>query len=144
MSAAARAPVLKVGPRDGDRLPVTRDLAEDHDAVHVRVRIRAQHHCVDDTEDRGRRADAERQGQHDDGGEARVLAERPQREAHVARDRVHRTRRHRRQLVDVARQPAHRLAVADATGAQRVVLVVEMLAHFFTDPARPLRHVQPP
>ena len=33
---------------------------------------------------------------------------------------------------------------ADAAGAQRVVLVVEVLAHLFADPAGPLRHVQLP
>ena len=53
------------------------------------VRQRADEHAVDDAEDRGVGADAERHGQDDGGGEAAIPGQPPERRAHILHHAVH-------------------------------------------------------
>ena len=84
------APVLKVRPRDRHQLTGARGLAQNHDAIDVGVRKRAQQHAIEHAEDRRRRADAEAERQHDDRGEAGALPQGPDRVSHVPQHGSHR------------------------------------------------------
>src|SRR6185369_10105238 len=53
------------------------------------IRQRAQHHAIDDAEDRGARADTERERDHNDGSETRMLQQPPHAITNVFYDRVH-------------------------------------------------------
>ena len=72
----ARAPLEEVQRmhRDG-RLRIRRLFPERDEATGIRIRQRTQQHRVDEAEDRGVRADAEREREHGDRREARALAE---------------------------------------------------------------------
>jgi hypothetical protein len=58
-------------------------LAEEHELPRIPYRQRAQEDLVDEGKNRGIRADAEREGQDSDGGEAGGFSELSQREANV-------------------------------------------------------------
>ena len=75
----ARAPLEEVQRmhRDG-RLRIRRLFPERDEATGIRIRQRTQQHRVDEAEDRGVCADAERQREHGDHREARALAKRAQ------------------------------------------------------------------
>src|SRR5262245_8773506 len=53
---------------------------------------RLEENAANDTEDRGVGANAERQCEHDDGGEGRAVPERANRESHVGRELLEPTR----------------------------------------------------
>jgi hypothetical protein len=80
---ALRAPVLAVEDRD---VALARDERE---PLGLRERQGPEHHRVHDAEDRGVRADAERQRQERDGREARALGQPAQREPHVLEQCIH-------------------------------------------------------
>ena len=88
------APLPVVGQLQGRELGVDhaaerRRLAEVHQALPVLVGQRPQQDAADHAEDRGVGADAERQGEHGDEGEAGALAERAQGEAEVVQQTGH-------------------------------------------------------
>jgi hypothetical protein len=60
------------------------------EAIRLPVRERTQQHRVDDAEDRGVRADSEREGEDDDRGEGRALGETAEAVTDVAEEGVHR------------------------------------------------------
>ena len=64
-------------------------LVEHHQALGIAHRELAQQDLVDQREDRGVGADAERQRQDGDGGEERAAAEAAQRQAEVVRRKRH-------------------------------------------------------
>src|SRR5439155_748515 len=76
-------PVLEVGVRDERPVAARPRLPQHHQPVRLAVGQGREHHAVDDAEDRGVGADAERQGDHRDGGERRLLAQRAQGKAYV-------------------------------------------------------------
>ena len=88
---AARLPIAKVqvGRAIGQVLP---DVLRPHhgDAIGVAVRQVAQHDRAQDTEDGGVGADAERQRQHGDGGEAGAASERAEGELQILEEGRHR------------------------------------------------------
>ena len=91
-SDSSAAPLPVVGQLQGRELGVGhaaegRRLAEVHQALPVLVGQRPQQDAADHAEDRGVGADAERQGEHGDKGEAGALAERAQAEASRAANR---------------------------------------------------------
>ena len=72
------SPVLEVGIRDERPVAARPRLPQHHQPVRLAVGQGREHHAVDDAEDRGVGADAERQGDHRDGGECRLPAQRAQ------------------------------------------------------------------
>ena len=104
----------------------------------MRVGQRAQQHGVDDAEDRGIGADAERQGQQDDGGVGRVLSQVAERESDVLRHHVDRAHAPRLATVvldqgDAAEVLTGRVARRvgrHPAGDERLGLELEMVAEF--------------
>jgi len=80
------APVLKIDPGNTDAGGLGRGFAEPNQPLAVRVGQRPQKHRVDDAENGGVRADAERERQNDDQGEAWRLANAAQAVPDVLKD----------------------------------------------------------
>ena len=99
---AARAPVEKRRVADVAGRSGRAALADRDQAIRICVRQRTQQHGVEDAEDRGVRADAERQGHERDRREAGRAPQQPRRIANVARqidDQMRGGRRRRWRLI---------------------------------------------
>ena len=102
-------------------------LADRDEPIGIRVRQRAEQHGVEDAEDRGVRADAERQRHERDGREAGRTPKQPRGVADVSRqidDQVRRPRRRRRRLVARRLQPsgaARTIGAGDLFGDPRAI-----------------------
>ena len=107
---------------------------DDHEAIGVRKGQRPQHDRVDDGEDGGVRADAERQRREDDDREADRPAQRAERETDVAADAVE-PRGPRRPAANLLAHDAARLLVAHAGGDELVIAILEMLLDFLGETA---------
>src|SRR5512142_2145887 len=76
-----------------------------HHALRLRVRKRPQQDAVDEAEYRGIRADAERQSQHGNSAEARILANEPQGVTKILRNGPHHQPWSERRSLDGASLP---------------------------------------
>src|SRR6266849_5068579 len=85
-----RADVLKVRIRKTRALAARIRLPEPDNLLRLLVRQRPQQDSVNHTEDGGGRTDSERQCEYSHAGEARVLAQLPQRKAHILESSSHR------------------------------------------------------
>ena len=146
------APVLEVVPGHRHGLARPRRLAEDKDAVDVRIGEGPQQNGVEHIEDRRRRADTERERQHDDSRESRILSQRTRGVAHVVpgaadhgrsslseghrflrRLPLHLSELLRHALVDFSQRLPIGGRVADTAGAQLVVPILQMLRELVDD-----------
>jgi hypothetical protein len=83
------APVVEIGHRDAHVGDLIRPFRGEDEPVRLRIGQRAQQHAVDDREDGGVGADAQRQRQHRDGGEAGAARELPRPVPQVLPQGVH-------------------------------------------------------
>ena len=84
------APILIILIRCRDDAREVGVLLEDqHDARRIRKRKRAQQHSVHDSENRGIRADSEREGQNGDGRKTRVLGENAEAVSQILQQSAH-------------------------------------------------------
>src|SRR5205085_1717608 len=85
------APIEIIGERNGERRarPGPAVLAQNHDATGIWIWQRSQQHGIDDTEDGGVRADAERNREHGDGSEAGLFGQHSQGKTNILEQRVH-------------------------------------------------------
>ena len=77
------SPIKIIGQGDRIILTGTRRFIQNHDPVGVRIWQRPKKNCVDDAEDRGVRADSERERHDRHRREARIFAQLPQCESKI-------------------------------------------------------------
>ena len=84
-----RAPVEEVRGSYLAAFTVLTEFLNRDDALRGAIRQAAQQHAIDDAEDRGARADTQRQRDHYDGRETRMLPQPSRAITNVFNDRIH-------------------------------------------------------